>query len=174
MSYLMPKGECGSLQFHPTKDWTEEHPNPAKCSFISHPLDSCHQPRHSQPHPKNDAESNSWLGTVPNLGISEEYTGWPGKGQTQDLSKDLRRIQVTFTSTTRGTITVTETIHNSHAGYTVSACIQLFLSGMESSSSKWQSLSGRLKSSLMTKNGTRDQIKSNSKKCGWLVRKQMH
>lgn len=36
MSYLMPKGECGSLQFHPTKDWTEEHPNPAKCS--SYPI----------------------------------------------------------------------------------------------------------------------------------------
>lgn len=52
--------------------------------------------------------------------------------------------------------------------------MQLFLSGMGSSSSKRQHLSGHLKRNLMTKNGTRDQFTSNGKKCRQLVRKQMH
>lgn len=51
--------------------------------------------------------------------------------------------------------------------------IQIFLRGMGSSSSKRQHLSGHLKSNLMAKNGTRDQLTSNSKKCRQLVREQM-
>lgn len=122
--------------------------------------------------------SKTWccvqMGTVPNLGISEECSGGAGKGQSQDLCRDLRMLWIIPKCPARDTLKVTETICNSHPGNAALGCIQLFLSGMGSSSSKRQSLSGQLKSNLITKNGTKDQISANSKKCRQLVRKQTH